>query len=61
MAGKIGFHVLGLGIICQKTIENENGIKYEQDSHWNDRICALGHLGWKMGIGTSLQDPLIEA
>ncbi len=27
MAGKMGFHALGLGFINQKTIENGNGTK----------------------------------
>ena len=27
LAGKMGFHVLGLGFINKKTIENGNGIK----------------------------------
>ncbi len=27
LAGKMGFHALGLGFINQKTIENGNGIK----------------------------------
>jgi hypothetical protein len=27
LAGKMGFHALGLGFVSKKTIENENGIK----------------------------------
>ena len=37
LAGKMGFHALGLGFISNKTIENGIGIKM-----W-DGICAFGH------------------
>jgi hypothetical protein len=36
----MGFHALGL--ISNKTIENGNGLRFEQDSHWDDGVCALG-------------------
>jgi hypothetical protein len=39
LAGKMGFHALGLRFISQKTIENG----FEQDNHLDDGICALGH------------------
>ena len=41
------------------------GIRFEQGRHCNDGICAVGrcmgfsqNLGWEMGIGSPLQDPL---
>ena len=42
-AGKMGFHALGLGFINKKTIENGNmGLRFEQDRHSDDGICAVG-------------------
>jgi hypothetical protein len=41
--GKMGFHELGLGFIHQKTIKMGMGLRFEQESHCNDGICAVAH------------------
>ena len=45
LAGKIGFHALGLGFMNQKTIEIGNGAKIEQGRHCDDRFVQ-----WDDGI-----------
>ena len=64
LAGKMGFHALGLGFISKKTIENENGIQILARQALRQRdLCSGGmrcsqNLGWEMGIGYPVQDPL---
>ena len=60
----MGFHALGLGFINKKTIENGNGTKIRARQalrQWDLCSGTMGfshNLGWEMGIGSPLQDPL---
>ena len=64
LAGKMWFHALGLGFINKKPIENGNRTKiWARQAQWQRDLCSgtMGfskNLGWEMGIGSPLQDPL---
>ena len=63
LAGKMGFHALGLGFVKKKTIETGNGTKIQARQARRRRDLCSGtmgfsqNLGWKMGIGSPPPPP----